>query len=57
MRRAAYPERDYSFGQQILSLRTTSQLAQAGLAERLGVSRPVAVGWEAGTTYRSPPHL
>ncbi len=30
MRQSAYTERDYSFGQQILSLRTASQLTQAG---------------------------
>ncbi len=57
MRQSAYTERDYSFGQQILSLRTASQLTQAGLAERLGISRPAVVGWEAGTSYPSPAHL
>ncbi|HEX9076706.1 MAG TPA: NB-ARC domain-containing protein [Anaerolineae bacterium] len=57
MRHSAYSERDYAFGQQVLSLRTESQLTQARLAERLGVSRPAVVGWEAGTSYPSPSHL
>ncbi len=57
MPHSTYAERDYSFGQQILSLRTASHLTQAGLAERLGVSRPAVVGWEAGTSYPSPAHL
>jgi WD40 repeat protein/transcriptional regulator with XRE-family HTH domain len=57
MHHSAYPERDYAFGQQILSLRTESNLTQAGLAELLGVSRQAIVGWEAGTSYPSPQHL
>ncbi len=57
MPHSTYAERDYSFGQQILSLRTASQLTQAGLAERLGISRPAVVGWEAGASYPSPQHL
>jgi transcriptional regulator with XRE-family HTH domain len=57
MRHSSYRERDYSFGQQILSLRTESHLTQSGLAELLGVSRQAVVGWEAGTSYPSPQHL
>ena len=57
MRRSEYPDRDYDFGQQILVLRTASNLTQSGLAELLGVSRQAVVGWEAGTSYPSPQHL
>ncbi len=57
MRQSSYRERDYSFGQQVLSLRTASHLTQSGLAELLGVSRQAIVGWEAGNSYPSPQHL
>lgn len=57
MSRSSYPVRDYSFGQQILALRTESSLTQSALAELLGISRQAVVGWEAGTTYPSPQHL
>lgn len=57
MPRSSYSDRDYSFGQQILSLRTESHLTQLGLAELLGVSRQAVVGWEVGTSYPSPQHL
>lgn len=53
----AYRDRDYSFGQQILALRTASNLTQTGLAERLGISRQAVVGWESGASYPSPRHL
>ena len=39
MKRYPYSERDYTFGQLMLTLRTTIGLTQAGLGERLGVSR------------------
>ena len=45
------------FGQQILVLRTASNLTQSGLAELLGVSRQAVVGWEAGSSRPSPHHL
>ncbi len=35
----AYGERDYAFGQLVLTLRTTIGLTQAGLAEALHVHR------------------
>lgn len=54
---AAYREYDYSFGQQILVLRTASNLTQSGLAELLGVSRQAVVGWEAGSSRPSAHHL
>ena len=57
MRRSEYPDRDYDFGQQILVLRTASNLTQSGLAELLGVSRQAVVGWEAGSSRPSPHHL
>jgi len=57
MRHSDYSDRDYAFGQQILVLRTTSNLTQSGLAELLGISRQAVVGWEAGASYPSPQHL
>jgi WD40 repeat protein/transcriptional regulator with XRE-family HTH domain len=57
MRRSEYPDRDYGFGQQILVLRTASNLTQSGLAELLGVSRQAVVGWEAGSSRPSAHHL
>jgi WD40 repeat protein/DNA-binding XRE family transcriptional regulator len=57
MRHSTYPERDYRFGQNILSLRTESQLTQSGLAKLLGVSRQAIVGWEAGMSHPSSQHL
>ncbi len=39
MQRFSYSERDYAFGQAMLSLRTAIGLTQTGLAELLGVSR------------------
>lgn len=57
MRYSEYADRDYGFGQQILALRTASNLTQSGLAELLGVSRQAVVGWEAGSSRPSPHHL
>src|SRR5438552_3883128 len=39
MNRSLYGERDYAFGQLLLTLRTTLGLPQAGLPEVLGLSR------------------
>jgi hypothetical protein len=39
MKRSPYGERDYAFGQLILTLRTTIGLTQASLGDLLGVSR------------------
>jgi len=44
MKRSSYGERDYAFGQLILTLRTHIGLTQAGLAERLGIFRRRPVG-------------
>ncbi len=57
MRGSVYADRDYVFGQQILVLRTASNLTQSGLAELLGVSRQAVVGWETGSSRPSPHHL
>jgi WD40 repeat protein/transcriptional regulator with XRE-family HTH domain len=46
-----YRERDDPFGQLMLTLRTTIGLTQAGLGERLGVSRRAVAEWEGGLSY------
>ena len=51
MKRHVYRERDYGFGQLVLTLRTTLGLTQVGLAEPLGVSRRAVAEWEAGESY------
>ena len=51
MKRYSYRERDYAFGQMIVTLRTTIGLTQAGLAERLGASRRAVAEWEGGSSY------
>jgi transcriptional regulator with XRE-family HTH domain len=57
MKRFSYGERDYAFGQTMLSLRTSIGLTQARLAELLGVSRKAVSRWEAGETYPKAEHL
>ncbi len=51
MNRSSYGGRDYAFGQMMLTLRASIGLTQAGLAERLGVSRRAVAEWEAGLAY------
>ena len=51
MKRYSYGERDYAFGQEMLTLRTSIGLTQAGLADLLGVSRRAVADWEAGSSY------
>ena len=51
MKRSLYGERDYAFGQMMQRLRTNIGLTQAGLADRLGVSRRAVAEWEAGSSY------
>ena len=46
-----YRERDYAFGQLVLTLRTTLGLTQTGLADLLGISRRAVTEWEAGSNY------
>src|SRR5712691_8293362 len=57
MKRFSYSERDYAFGQAMLTLRTAIGLTQAGLAELLGVSRKAVSRWEAGGSYPTAEHL
>ena len=57
MNKSLYGERDYAFGQRILTLRTQIGLTQTGLAERLHISRRVVTEWEAGSSYPKPAHL
>src|SRR5690242_14936228 len=53
----SYRERDYTFGQLMLKLRTSIGLTQAGLAALLGVSRRAVGEWETGLTYPKAEHL
>ena len=57
MKSYSYRERDYAFGQLILTLRTRISLTQEGLGERLGVSRRAVAHWEAGLNYPDIEHL
>src|SRR5438270_8805181 len=57
MKRFSYRERDYAFGQRILTLRTSIGLTQAGLAELLHVSRRAVGEWELGSSYPKAQHL
>jgi WD40 repeat protein/DNA-binding XRE family transcriptional regulator len=52
-----YGERDYAFGQLMITLRTTLGLTQAGLAEFLHVSRRAVGDWETGNSYPKAEHL
>ena len=57
MNRSLYGERDYAFGQRILTLRTQLGLTQTGLAELLHISRRAVTEWEAGSSYPKAAHL
>jgi len=57
MKGSSYRDRDYAFGQAMLTLRTSIGLTQAGLARHLGVSRKAVGEWEAGLTYPKTEHL
>jgi WD40 repeat protein/transcriptional regulator with XRE-family HTH domain len=57
MKGSSYRERDYAFGQVMLTLRTRLGLTQAELADLLGVRRRSVVDWEGGLTYPSVDHL
>ena len=50
-------ERNYAFGQRILTLRTQLGLTQTALAERLHISRRAVTDWEAGSNYPTTQHL
>ena len=51
MKRSFYAERDSAFGERMLRLRSAIGLTQAGLAQRLRVSRQAVSRWEAGESY------
>lgn len=55
--RSSYEERDYAFGQMIVTRRTHLKLTQAELAEQLGVSRQAVGEWETGSSYPKANHL
>src|SRR5512135_1505374 len=57
MKRFSYQERDYAFGQRMLTLRTALRLTQAELAEQSGVSVRAVVDWEGGSSYPTAEHL
>jgi WD40 repeat protein/transcriptional regulator with XRE-family HTH domain len=57
MKGSLYRERNYAFGQTILTLRTTLGLTQTELANVLGVTRRAVGDWEGGLTYPMAEHL
>src|SRR6266571_3675743 len=57
VRRSSYGERDYAFGQLILTLRSAIGLTQAGLSDQLGISKRAVGEWEAGGSYPKATHL
>src|SRR5258706_9777901 len=57
VRRSSYGERDYAFGQLILTLRSAIGLTQAGLSDQLGISKRAVGEWEAGSSYPKATHL
>ena len=57
MKSYSYKERDYAFGQLMLTLRMRLGLTQADLAEVLHVHRRAVAGWEAGSSYPKAEHL
>jgi len=46
-----YRQRNYAFGQQLLTLRTRASLTQIALAEHIGVHRRSVQDWETGESY------
>jgi transcriptional regulator with XRE-family HTH domain len=57
MKGSLYRERDYAFGQVMLTLRTMLGLTQTELAHVLGVTRRAVGDWEGGLTYPKAEHL
>jgi transcriptional regulator with XRE-family HTH domain len=57
VKRSLYGERDYAFGQLMLTLRTQMGLTQARLAQQLGISRRAVSTWELGSNYPKAAHL
>ncbi len=57
MKRYSYSERDYAFGQLMLTLRMHIGLTQEGLAKLLHINRRAVAAWEAGSSYPKADHL
>ena len=57
MKGSSYRERDYAFGQLMLTVRTKLELTQTELAQMLGVGRRAVIDWEGGLTYPTVDHL
>jgi WD40 repeat protein/transcriptional regulator with XRE-family HTH domain len=57
MKGSSYRERDYAFGQLMLTVRTRLGLTQNALADLLGVGRRAVIDWEGGLTYPTVDHL
>ena len=55
--KTSYQERDYTFGQVILTLRVAIGLTQGRLGSLLGVSARSVAGWEGGSNYPNTKHL
>src|ERR1044071_6761272 len=57
MKGISYRDQDFSFGQEMLALRTKMGLKQVELAQLLGVSRRAVSDWEAGNSYPKLEHF
>ncbi|HEV2582651.1 MAG TPA: NB-ARC domain-containing protein, partial [Ktedonobacteraceae bacterium] len=57
MKGSSYHQRDYAFGQLMLTLRTKLKLTQTELADLLGLRRRTVIDWEGGLTYPTVDHL
>jgi transcriptional regulator with XRE-family HTH domain len=57
MKKFSYHQRDYAFGQIMLTMRTRVGLTQAELGKILGVSRKAIGDWERGSSYPQAEHL
>lgn len=57
MKQPSYRDRDYAFGQVMLTLRSAIGLTQIALADHLSVSRRAVGEWESGSKYPNAEHL
>jgi transcriptional regulator with XRE-family HTH domain len=57
MKGSSYRERDYVFGQLMLTVRTKLKLTQTALADLLGVRHRAVIDWEGGLTSPNVDHL
>ncbi len=57
MKGSSYHQRDYAFGQLMLTVRTKLKLTQTELADLLGLRRRTVIDWEGGLTYPTVDHL